>query len=564
MTNYRCLFYLLTLTSSILSAGVNADVFINELHYDNVGDDVNEKIEVIAPAGTNLAGWTLALYNGNGGAPYATLNLSGTIANQCNGYGTSVVNAVGIQNGENDGIALVDASNRVVQFISYEGGLTAITGVAAGLRSTDIGVSETAQTTSAQSLRLTGTGSRAGDFRWQAPATSSFGQCNPGQSFTTGNSDRVLSNGVAVTGLSGTANSVISYTMSVPTGAKDLSFSMDGGSGDADLYVRFGSAPTTSSYDCRPFRSGNREICTFAQPAAGIWFISLRGYTGYSGISLTGRYTANGGGGGGGSGYYASVNASSASTLRASLHAIIDDNSKVPYTAPTTDSWDALDFADEDPLDSRRILDIYKNASYSKAGGGNDFYNREHTWPKSLGFPDEEPTNYPYTDLHMLMLSDSSYNSSRSNKVYGNCNARCSELPTNAYAGQGGGRGVFPGNSNWTNGDIFQVWNKRKGNVARAVFYMDIRYEGGTHGVSQSQEPDLRLTDNLSLIKTTNGNASTAYMGLLSVLLQWHLEDPVDETERLRNDAIQTYQGNRNPFIDQPQWVSCIYQNRCN
>jgi endonuclease I len=77
-------------------------------------------------------------------------------------------------------------------------------------------------------------------------------------------------------------------------------------------------------------------------------------------------------------------------------------------------------------------------------------------------------------------------------------------------------------------------------------------------------EPDLRLTDNLSLVTTSNGNASVAYMGQLSVLLQWHAEDPVTEAERLRNDAIQSYQGNRNPFVDNPQWVACIYQNVCN
>ena len=53
-------------------------------------------------------------------------------------------------------------------------------------------------------------------------------------------------------------------------------------------------------------------------------------------------------------------------------------------------------------------------------------------------------------------------------------------------------------------------------------------------------------------------------MGKLSTLLQWHLDDPVNDTERLRNDLIQTYQGNRNPFIDHPEWVGCIYQGVCN
>lgn len=103
-----------------------------------------------------------------------------------------------------------------------------------------------------------------------------------------------------------------------------------------------------------------------------------------------------------------------------------------------------------------------------------------------------------------------------------------------------------------------------KGNMARAMFYMDLRYEGGNHGVSGAAEPDLRLTDNASLITQSGGNASVAYMGMLSTLIQWHQQDPVDAAEQLRNDVIQTYQGNRNPFIDHPEWVACVYQGACN
>ena len=96
------------------------------------------------------------------------------------------------------------------------------------------------------------------------------------------------------------------------------------------------------------------------------------------------------------------------------------------------------------------------------------------------------------------------------------------------------------------------------------MFYMDLRYEGGSHAVSGTAEPDLRLTDNLSLVTASSGNASIAYMGSLSVLLQWHADDPPTEGERLRNALVQTYQGNRNPFVDHPEWVACVYQNVCN
>ena len=380
----------------------------------------------------------------------------------------------------------------------------------------------------------------------------------------TGDDDSVLSNGVPILGLAAGTGQALLFTIEVPAGATNLHIASSGGSGDADLYVRHGQAPTTSSWDCRPYLYGNNEQCDFATPAAGTWHVMLRAYTSFSGASLAASFTApTGGGGGGGDGYYDGVDDSSAASLRASLHALIDDHTRIPYTASTTDSWDVLDFADEDRDDPSAITDIYRNASYLKEGGGNSHYNREHTWPNSLGFPDDGPTNFPYTDLHMLMLSDIAYNAERGNLPYGNCNAWCTEYPTVANDGRGGGSGSFPGNSNWSDGTVWQAWQGVKGNVARAMLYMDVRYEGGTNGTTGTAEPDLRLTDNASLVTGTGGNAAVAYMGLLSVLLQWHQQDPVDEAERLRNDAIQSWQGNRNPFIDHPEWAACIYQGAC-
>ena len=106
---------------------------------------------------------------------------------------------------------------------------------------------------------------------------------------------------------------------------------------------------------------------------------------------------------------------------------------------------------------------------------------------------------------------------------------------------------------------------RNRGESARAMFYMDVRYEGGTNGNTGSGEPNLALTDTASLITQSIGNTTgTAYMGLLSVLLQWHIDDPVDDREVLRNQIVFNAQGNRNPFIDHPEWVKCIYQNVCN
>ena len=108
----------------------------------------------------------------------------------------------------------------------------------------------------------------------------------------------VLSNGVAVTGLAATKGAQLNYTMVVPAGATNLTFAISGGTGDADLYVKFGSAPTLTSYDCRPYITGNNETCTISNVQAGTYYVMLNSYATFSGVSLIGSFTAGGGGGG--------------------------------------------------------------------------------------------------------------------------------------------------------------------------------------------------------------------------------------------------------------------------
>jgi PKD repeat protein len=268
-------------------------------------------------------------------------------------------------------------------------------------------------------------------------------------------------------------------------------------------------------------------------------------------------------------GYYDGVDATNAAALRSTLHEVIDDHTKVPYTSSTTsDVWDCVNAAEQNPGNSSQIVDIYRNAAYAKIAGGTGAYNREHVWPKSYGFPNDGPANFPHTDCHHLFASDTNYNNNRGNKPFADCPG-CSEVVTLANDGRGGGSGVYPGNSNWTTGTGYtgrwQTWGGRKGDVARAIFYMAIRYEGDTHGVTGAFEPDLELTDDIQQIEAyrTNNNENVAYMGLLTTLLQWHAADPVDARERSRNDVVQGFQGNRNPFIDHPEWVACIFQGQC-
>lgn len=189
-----------------------ANVFINEINYDPDGTDTGEFIEVAGLAGTDLTGWSLVLYNGNGGGTYGTVNLSGTLAGSANGFGFRSVTTTGLQNGSPDGIALVDPFGRVIQFLSYEGTMTAVGGPAAGLTSTDIGVFQDSAPIGT-SLQLQGTGSSYGDFTWGFDIASTSGSANSGQTFLSG-TDRGqirISDAAVVEGNSGTT--AITFTV---------------------------------------------------------------------------------------------------------------------------------------------------------------------------------------------------------------------------------------------------------------------------------------------------------------------------------------------------------------
>ncbi len=211
-TNLRSIIFILSVV--LLSQAPAQSVFINELHYDNESTDVNEGVEIAGPAGTDLSGWTVEFYNGSNGTVYATLNLSGTIDDEGSGFGSVWFAQSGIQNGAPDGLALVDASSSVVQFLSYEGSFTATDGTANGMTSTDIGVSETSSTTSEESLQLTGSGNVYTDFSWAGPAARSNGDINSGQTFVANAETRVFfaSSSASVAEDAGTYDLVVSIS----------------------------------------------------------------------------------------------------------------------------------------------------------------------------------------------------------------------------------------------------------------------------------------------------------------------------------------------------------------
>ncbi|MEV4343639.1 ExeM/NucH family extracellular endonuclease [Actinoplanes sp. NPDC049596] len=157
----------LTLAGPAVAA--DATPFISEIHYDNVGTDSGEAIEIQAPAGFDLSGWQIALYNGSNNAVYNTATLSGAVP--VAGVVVQNYGVDGLQNGAPDGVALVKPDGSVAEFLSYEGTMTAASGPAGGQTSVDLGVAETSSTPVGQSLQKV-------DGKWLAPAVSSFGTKN--------------------------------------------------------------------------------------------------------------------------------------------------------------------------------------------------------------------------------------------------------------------------------------------------------------------------------------------------------------------------------------------------
>jgi hypothetical protein len=182
------IFLALFCTFSYISAPILAEaspmtnVFINEIHYDNDGGDSGEYVEIAGNANTDLTGWSLLLYNGSNGEMYNSFNFNNwTTVDTNTQFGFHAIKTQGIQNGSPDGVALFDGTD-IIQFLSYEGSFTASAGIAKGILSTDIGVTESSDTPVGFSLQLTGQGSSYSDFTWSSPQESTFGTSNLGAS----------------------------------------------------------------------------------------------------------------------------------------------------------------------------------------------------------------------------------------------------------------------------------------------------------------------------------------------------------------------------------------------
>jgi endonuclease I len=225
-------------------------------------------------------------------------------------------------------------------------------------------------------------------------------------------------------------------------------------------------------------------------------------------------------------GYYDAAEGKTGPELHTALHGIIGNGEHLTYD----EVWDALKVTDEDPADPSKVVMVYSGASMSEdANGGNtDQWNREHTWAKSHGDFGTSPG--PGTDLFHLRPCEVGVNSTRGNLDFDN-----------------GGEPVEGAPDNLVDGDSFEPRDAVKGDIARGIFYMAVRYDG------DDGFADLEPNDQV-------GNDSAPFMGKLSVLLAWHAQDPPDAAEQARNDLIyDQYQHNRNPFIDHPEYADAIW-----
>jgi len=225
--------------------------------------------------------------------------------------------------------------------------------------------------------------------------------------------------------------------------------------------------------------------------------------------------------------YYNSALGKTGNSLRTALHQIISTGvTKLTYDQV----WNALKVTDQDPNNSANVILLYSGISRSKTlnGGDSGDWNREHVWAKSHG--DFGTATGPGTDVHHLRPEDVAVNAIRNNKDF-----------------DAGGSVVSGAAGNYTDADSFEPRNAVKGDVARMIFYMAIRYEG------DDSWPDLEVNDSVS-------NGAAPRIGRLSVLKQWNSQDPPDAFEKRRNQQIyDNYQHNRNPFIDHPEWVASIF-----
>ena len=240
-------------------------------------------------------------------------------------------------------------------------------------------------------------------------------------------------------------------------------------------------------------------------------------------------------------GYYDSAQGLEGDALKKALYDIIKNHTEKSYG----DARYILDETDQDPNNPSNVLTIYSAHSVSGTWDNGVTWNREHVWSVSRGMTDPNNDDYgPSTDLHNLRACIPDINTDKSNRWFAECSTK--------YYYNSTWTGSYYAGADWDATQFY--WKPRdedKGDVARIMFYMATRYEG------ESGEPNLELID---YIPASNSSTEPKY-ALFQDLYQWHIDDPVSDFERNRNNVIYSYQNNRNPYIDHPEWVESAFQS---
>ena len=220
--------------------------------------------------------------------------------------------------------------------------------------------------------------------------------------------------------------------------------------------------------------------------------------------------------------------------LKSALNRLVRHQTRLLYRCV----WEAVAEANQDPVNSENVLLVYTRRSIPKsarASGNNqnqkDYWNREHGWPSSHGVKDTAA----FADVHHIFAADGAVNSSRGDKDFddaGNPHHECDDCRAD--------------------GDSWEPPDEIKGDIARVLFYMAVRYEGN----DLSGAEDLELADTVT-------DSRTPLIGVRSTLLEWHCADPVSDAERRRNNVVYSWQGNRSPFVDRPEWVGMVWNSPC-
>ncbi len=233
--------------------------------------------------------------------------------------------------------------------------------------------------------------------------------------------------------------------------------------------------------------------------------------------------------------YYLPAYGKEGAELKQALHDVVDDHVAFNYDV----LWTILQQTDECPTNAAEVQLVYMQIGRDKSNNGGlaGQWNREHLWPQShgagnpFGTGDPSPTWPSSVDAHHLKPSDVQINGLRGNKDFDPGGETVAGAPPTCR----------------TTVDTFEPPDASKGDVARAMFYMDVRYAGDV-----ANEPDLELVDAVG--------TSGPQLGRLSTLVRWHFQDPPDDFERRRNDLIfANWQRNRNPFVDHPEWVLKVW-----